>query len=42
VGRVTRVLNQRAYPKNVVAEFDLEGGTEFEAHFYPGQVRREG
>jgi hypothetical protein len=42
VGRVTRVLNQRAFPKNVVVEFDLEGGTKFEAHFYPGQVRREG
>ena len=53
VGKVVRVLNQRAFPKNVVVQFDNvdcgneddgeeEGsGLSFEAHFFPGQLRKE-
>lgn len=51
VGTVTRVLKQQSYPKNVVVKFQLEedrhhgGGsgadTQFEAHFYPWQLRKE-
>lgn len=59
VGTVSRVLEQRAYPKSVVVQFDNvdcgvgggegdsndggEGGASlsFEAHFYPGQLRKE-
>ena len=63
VGKVSRVLEQRAYPKSVVVQFDnvdcgVGGGEEdsgsddgnggeggaslsFEAHFYPGQLRKE-
>lgn len=66
VGKVSRVLEQRAYPKSVVVQFDNidcgvgvgggeggdssddgndegEGGASlsFEAHFYPGQLRKE-
>ena len=41
VGKVTRVLNPKAYPKSVAVKFDLEGGDVFEAHFYPGQLRTE-
>jgi predicted DCC family thiol-disulfide oxidoreductase YuxK len=43
VGTVTRVLEQRAYPKSVAVKFQTENdkGREFEAHFYPGQVRKE-
>jgi predicted DCC family thiol-disulfide oxidoreductase YuxK len=54
VGRVTRVLESRAYPKNVAVRFDNvdcggngdEGGDvssslSFEAHFFPGQLRKE-
>lgn len=40
VGKVARVLNQKAYPKNVAVVFNL-GGEEFEAHFCPGQLRTE-
>jgi hypothetical protein len=46
VGTVTRVLEGRAYPKNVVVRFELLDGvkgatTTFEAHFFPGQLRNE-
>ena len=53
VGTVTRVLEGRAYPKNVAVRFELPtigGGVEeanppsvssFEAHFFPGQLRKE-
>lgn len=49
VGKVVRVLERRAYPKNVVVELEMEGGgeneesraTTFEAHFFPGQLRKE-
>lgn len=57
VGKVVRVLEQRAYPKNVVVKFDnvdCGGGDaddddessssstlSFEAHFFPGQLRKE-
>jgi len=49
VGKVVRLLEQRAYPKNVVVKFDNVdcGGDEdddvssFEAHFFPGQLRKE-
>ncbi|KAL7448623.1 hypothetical protein ACHAWC_000778 [Mediolabrus comicus] len=62
VGTVSRVLEQRAYPKSVAVQFDNvdcgvgsgegdssddgnggEGGASlsFEAHFYPGQLRKE-
>eukprot|EP00579_Thalassiosira_antarctica_P013551 CAMPEP_0201937772 /NCGR_PEP_ID=MMETSP0903-20130614/40153_1 /ASSEMBLY_ACC=CAM_ASM_000552 /TAXON_ID=420261 /ORGANISM="Thalassiosira antarctica, Strain CCMP982" /LENGTH=374 /DNA_ID=CAMNT_0048478849 /DNA_START=19 /DNA_END=1143 /DNA_ORIENTATION=+ len=49
VGTVTRVLEREAYPKNVVVKFELEGdtiegeerATSFEAHFFPGQLRKE-
>ena len=43
VGTVTRVLEQRAYPKSVAVKFKLEKdeGGEIEAHFYPGQGRKE-
>ncbi|KAL3778380.1 hypothetical protein HJC23_003189 [Cyclotella cryptica] len=50
VGTVTRVLNQRSYPKNVAVMFQLEeesdsgdgnAATQFEAHFYPWQLRKE-
>ena len=63
VGKVSRVLEQRAYPKSVVVQFENidcgvggseegdssndgnggEGGASlsFEAHFYPGQLRKE-
>ena len=60
VGKVSRVLEQRAYPKSVAVQFDNvdcgvgegdssddgnggEGGASlsFEAHFYPGQLRKE-
>jgi hypothetical protein len=47
VGTVTRVLKQQSYPKNVAVRFQLEGdsnsggATQFEAHFYPGQLRKE-
>jgi len=48
VGKVVRVLEQRAYPKNVVVKFDNVdcGGDDgdvssFEAHFFPGQLRKE-
>ncbi|KAL7541812.1 hypothetical protein ACHAWF_007024 [Thalassiosira exigua] len=41
VGTVSRVLERRAYPKNVAVTFDLEDGLSFEAHFFPGQLRRE-
>ena len=40
VGKVMRVLNPRAYPKSVAVKFDLEG-KEFEAHFRPGELRKE-
>lgn len=47
VGTVRRVLGRRAYPKNVVVHFDVPGAaaggaTAFDAHFFPGQLRREG
>mmetsp|Transcript_17532 Transcript_17532/g.24864 ORF Transcript_17532/g.24864 Transcript_17532/m.24864 type:complete len:345 (+) Transcript_17532:92-1126(+) len=54
VGKVVRVLEQRAYPKNVVVKFDnVDCGGDigddesssstmsFEAHFFPGQLRKE-
>ena len=46
VGTVTRVLDVRAYPKNVAVMFELldsiEGAsTAFEAHFFPGQLQKE-
>ena len=57
VGTVSRVLEQRAYPKSVAVQFDNvdcgegdnddsdggEGGASvsFDAHFYPGQLRKE-
>lgn len=43
VGKVSRVLNPRAYPKNVAVKFSLDGveGGSFEAHFYPGQLKKE-
>ena len=43
VGKVSRVLNPRAYPKNVAVKFSLDGaeGGSFEAHFYPGQLKSE-
>lgn len=47
VGTVTRVLKQQSHPKNVAVRFQLEqdghvgGATQFEAHFYPGQLRKE-
>ena len=68
VGTVTRVLNERAYPKNVAVKFELDVGgysksdmaataggdnnkeadrkgttttCSFEAHFFPGQLRKE-
>lgn len=57
VGKVVRVLEQRAYPKNVVVKFDnVDCGGDvddesssssssstlsFEAHFLPGQLRKE-
>jgi predicted DCC family thiol-disulfide oxidoreductase YuxK len=51
VGTVTRVLEGRAYPKNVAVRFEFpedEGVAEganpphsFEAHFFPGQLRKE-
>ena len=46
VGTVTRVLEGRAYPKNVAVRFELSDGVEgatttFEAHFFPGQLRKE-
>ena len=55
-GTVTRVLERRAYPKNVVVNFEYESSsssedgdeeektrstTSFEAHFFPGQLRKE-
>jgi len=42
-GTVTRVLERRAYPKNVAVTFELEGAEKenFEAHFFPGQLRKE-
>ncbi|KAL7476929.1 hypothetical protein ACHAW6_002759 [Cyclotella cf. meneghiniana] len=46
VGTVTRVLKQQSYPKNVAVRFEFEedsnggGATQFEAHFYPGQLRK--
>lgn len=40
LGTVSRVLNQKAYPKSVAVAFTLEG-KKFEAHFYPGQLKRE-
>jgi len=54
-GTVTRVLERRAYPKNVVVKFEYESSssedgeeekssstaTSFEAHFFPGQLRKE-
>lgn len=48
VGTVTRILGRPAFPKNMVVKFDLSGdqidGEEdvsFEAHFYPGQLKKE-
>mmetsp|Transcript_11197 Transcript_11197/g.19473 ORF Transcript_11197/g.19473 Transcript_11197/m.19473 type:complete len:359 (-) Transcript_11197:151-1227(-) len=50
VGTVARVLDRKAYPKNVAVRFDfddtIEEGeakrvTSFEAHFFPGQLRKE-
>ncbi len=62
VGKVSRVLEQRAYPKSVVVQFDNvdcgvavgegdssddgnggegDASLSFEAHFYPGQLRKE-
>jgi len=47
VGKVVRVLEQRAYPKNVVVKFENfdcgedDNGVSFEAHFLPGQLRKE-
>ena len=47
VGTVTRVLEQRAYPKSVAVKFDLKGDsidgddTSFEAHLFPGQLQKE-
>uniref|UniRef100_A0A7S2PGA6 DUF393 domain-containing protein n=1 Tax=Skeletonema marinoi TaxID=267567 RepID=A0A7S2PGA6_9STRA len=54
VGKVVRVLEQRAYPRgNVVVKFDnvdcgggdddesSSSGLSFEAHFFPGQLRKE-
>ncbi|KAL7527558.1 hypothetical protein ACHAXR_002010 [Thalassiosira sp. AJA248-18] len=45
VGTVTRVLARQAYPKNVAVKFEVDGGegpaTSFEAHFFPGQLRKE-
>ena len=54
MGTVTRVLERRAYPKNVVVNFEYESSssskdgdeeekttTSFEAHFFPGQLRKE-
>lgn len=44
VGSVVRVLERRAYPKNVVVKFELDGDGDtpksFEAHFFPGQLRK--
>jgi len=53
VGKVVRVLEQRAYPRgNVAVKFDNvdcgggddddeSSGLSFEAHFFPGQLRKE-
>ena len=47
VGKVVRVLPQKAYPKNVVVKFDNidcggdDNGLSFEAHFLPGQLCKE-
>lgn len=50
VGKVVRVLPQKAYPKNVVVKFDNvdcgendndNDGLSFEAHFLPGQLCKE-
>lgn len=48
VGRVKRVLKRQSFRKNVVVQFDVEkegeSGDEkitFEAHFFPGQLRKE-
>ncbi len=47
VGRVKRVLKRQSFRKNVVVEFDVEkegdenGKITFEAHFFPGQLRKE-
>jgi len=48
VGKVTRVLEQRAFPKNVAVKFDsvdcgegVGSSLSFEAHFYPGQLCKE-
>ncbi|KAL9183158.1 hypothetical protein ACHAXT_004945 [Thalassiosira profunda] len=54
VGTVTRVLERRAYPKNVAVRFEFEeeeaaegdeGGKtttkSFEAHFFPGSLKKE-
>lgn len=40
-GTVSRVLERRAYPKNVAVKFDVDGSDAFEAHFFPGQLRKE-
>ena len=45
-GKVTRVLDRKAYPKSVAVKFDLdinmsEPPASFEAHFFPGQLRKE-
>jgi predicted DCC family thiol-disulfide oxidoreductase YuxK len=46
VGTVTRVLERRAYPRNVAVRFELESdddgaSTTFEAHFFPGQLQKK-
>jgi hypothetical protein len=43
VGKVTRVLEGRSYPKNMAVRFEsMEGFPfSFEAHFLPSQLRKE-
>ena len=42
-GTMTRVLDGRSYSKNVAVRFESSDGgiPSFEAHFFPGQLRRE-